>query len=145
MDNTLYDAEARVDAIYPIHMIGDFENPPEWLERLSYDIDVPETMKEMQQFPEMTGAMSPFADFGSSEEVGVAIAEAWARCGRRGFMVSASVCARQYIDPDTYYSGWGITKRIWFFVEEIDQVEPELLKRASALHAKAKAEKAGAA
>jgi hypothetical protein len=144
MYDTLYDAEARVNAIYPIHMIGDPEHPPEWLEQLSDEIDVPATMKEMQQFPELSGVISGLDDFGSSEDVALAIADKWVLNGRHGFMVWASVCARQYIGPDTFYSGWGITLAVWFFVEDVAQVEPELLKRAVALHTIAE-QKAGAA
>jgi hypothetical protein len=135
MDSTLYDAQARVNAIYPIHMIGDPEHPPEWLEEISSFLDSPAVVSELNNFPELAYMVHNLDDYGSSKDVGMAIAKAWATCARHGFMVFASVCVRTYLSPDTFYSGWGHTQLIWFLVEYVDQIEPELLKRASALHA----------
>lgn len=144
MYSTLYDAEARVNAIYPIHMSGDPDHPPEWLEEFCRFIDSPAVMGEMEHFPELADLMRRLDDFESSKDLGMAIAEAWALYGSRGFMVFASVCVRTYQSPSAFYSGWGHTQLLWFFVEDVDQIEPELLKRASALHA-SQAEKVGAA
>ncbi|MVA24516.1 hypothetical protein V6582_05720 [Agrobacterium vitis] len=144
MHNNLYDAEARVNGIYPIHMLGDPESPPEWLEELCEFIDIPAHMKELEKLPELARLLSDLDQFDSSKELAEAIAERLVLSGRRGFMVHASVCVRRYTSSDAFFSGWGHTQLLWFFCENVDQIEQELLRKACAFHA-SRAEKVGAA
>ncbi|BCH63241.1 hypothetical protein RvVAT039_04570 [Agrobacterium vitis] len=144
MYENLYDAEARVDAIYPIHMLGDPQSPPDWLEEFCDAIDVTANADLAVSFPELAKLVAHIDEFTSPRRLRETVAELWELNGRRGFMATASICIRTYLAPDTWKSGWGYTQQLWFYVESVDAIEPELLKRAADLHA-AQAKKVGAA
>ncbi|MDM9647724.1 hypothetical protein [Rhizobium sp. S163] len=139
----LFDAEARVAGIYPIALIGDPENPPEWVKQFAEDVDCNDVVTIFRGMPEIAGLCDLDA-FASAGEHAAAIAEAWVHTGREGFIVRTEICHRRYVGngSNAYYSGWGIVKLGWIYVETIDGVEPAVLAKATAIHDVAKAETA---
>ncbi|MHC2481311.1 hypothetical protein [Rhizobium leguminosarum] len=137
----LFDAEARVAAIYPIGMIGDPENPPEWVEQFTEDADFGDAKAIFGEHAELE-RLTNVDDFASTVEHAAAVAEAWVMSGREGFLVRTEICQRRYVGngSSAYYSGWGIVALGWIYVETADQVEKAVLIKATAMHDAAKAE-----
>ncbi|ANH05007.1 hypothetical protein shn_13790 [Shinella sp. HZN7] len=135
-NDALLEEEARVVAIYPLGMIGDTENPPEWLTELWEDADDPADPL-FQTLPELSAVMS--------DDVGE-----WARAlvvrSRSGFIVRFEVCVRHYFPPPitSYRSSWNWFQEGTLYAETIDEVGPAVLKLAREQH-DAERQKAGSA
>lgn len=145
MFDNLHDAETRVQAIYPIEMIGDPENPPKWVEEFAENIGNVYIDAIVEQFAELTSVADPEA-YLTEKDHAQAIAAEWAWARRKGFVVFFEVCWRRYQkgDAGVFVSGWGAVHLCWIYAETIEEIEPKVLSVATDLHAKAKA-RAGAA
>lgn len=138
MYTNLYDAEARVAAIYPIAMIGDAEYPPKWLREFAENFDNIYVSEIIASHPELA-RVAEAGDFEDDKTHAAAFAEQWQLAGRGGFIVFAEVCIRRYTEGSTaYYSGWGYIQLTWLYCETIDEVLPKTLAFAERLHAQSK-------
>jgi hypothetical protein len=136
----LYDSEAQIFGMFPIHGIGDAESPPDWVETF---VDSHAFEKLARDFPELAGLFE--ASNLSSREMATEVAERWSIVGRTGFIVEAYVNARTYQRGCTsFFSGPGHQQIYWFYVCSADNAVPELIKLAEEQHARSRA-KAGAA
>lgn len=131
----LYNSEAQICGLYPIHGIGDAENPPEWVEAF---VDSHAFEKLARDFPELGGLLE--ADQLSTSEMATELAERWAIVGRTGFIVQAHVNVRAYQKGGSFFSGPGHQQIHWFYVFTAENAVPELIKRAEEQHARSKAQ-----
>lgn len=135
----LYDSEAQICGLFPIHAIGDAESPPDWVETF---VDAHAFEKLARDFPELAGLLE--ASNLSSREMATEVAERWSLVGRTGFIVEAQVNVRAYQKGGSFFSGPGHQQIHWFYVCSADNAVPELIKLAEEQHARSRA-KAGAA
>lgn len=145
MYTNLFDAEARVAAIYPIEMIGDPENPPKWVEEMAENIDDTFIGGIIDEMPELHSVRS--ADpYLNEKDHAQALAHEWVWARRSGFIVHCEVCWRRYPEAgsDAFYSGWSIVSLCWIYAETLEEISAKVLAVATELHNKAKA-RAGAA
>lgn len=133
-NDAMFEEEARVTAIHPLGMIGDTENPPDWLIELWEDAqDANDPI--FSALPELVAVMvDDVAD--------------WARAlilhFRSGFIVRFEVCVRHYFPPPVtaYRSGWNWIQQGTFYAETIEEIGPAVLKNARHQH-EAERQKAG--
>lgn len=136
----LYDCEAQICGLFPIHAIGDAESPPEWVENF---VEAYQFEALAQQFPELQGLLDD-NDL-SYRQMASEVADRWLMKRRTGYIVQAHVNVRQHQKGSTaFFSGPGHQQIHWFFVSSADDAVPELIKRAEEQHAQSRA-KAGAA
>lgn len=134
-NDALFEEEARVAAIYPIGMIGDTENPPDWLKELWEDF-VETSDPLFQSLPEL----KPDADDASQWALALIMHS------RTGFIVKFEVCIRCYYPPpvSAFNSSWGLYRCHCVYASSIDEIGPAVLKIARDQH-EAERLKAGAA
>lgn len=125
-NDEMLEEEARVTAIHPIGMIGDTENPPEWLIELWEDAQDPSD-PIFSALPELAAVMVDD------------VAE-WARAlvmhSRSGFIVRFEVCVRHYFPPPAtaYQSSWNWVQLGTLYAQTIEEVGPAVLKNARDQH-----------
>ncbi len=139
-NHLLYDCEAQICGLFPIHAIGDAESPPEWVETF---VDAQEFEAFAEQFPELQQLIDDNSL--SSRQMASEVADRWVLKRRSGYIVQAHVNVRRYEKGSTaFFSGPGLQQIHWFYVSSADDAVPELIKRAEEQHARSRA-KAGAA
>ncbi len=132
--DNLFDAEARVAAIYMIEALGDPDSPPDWLQDFVDNTDLPDVRTILEAHPELADAidMNKFED---CKEQASALMERWSLVGRKGLIVKAEICVRRYRAGTTIFSsGWGHLRWRWFTVDDLDLIVPTLLGIASGQH-----------
>lgn len=136
----LFEHEAQICGMYPIHGIGDAENPPDWVETF---VDAHGFEAVSKQFPDIVKLLER-QDL-SSEDLAIECAGRWIMRRNTGYIVHAQVNVRDYsADGNSFCSGPGYQQIHWFYVATADEAVTELIQRAEAQHAKSRA-KAGAA
>lgn len=137
MATNLFDAGARVAAVYPIGMIGDPENPPSWLYEIA---DSPFLMEVLRlDLPEWR----PIADLAHHHDtsaVARALADAMFLASRAGFIVRAEVKARQYYAEAEFEATWDHFCSLYLHAPDAFAILPRVVTAAEKLHAMAKAD-----
>ena len=136
INDELFQEEARVAGIFPLGMMGDPENSPDWLGELHDHAYVPEHPL-FKQLPEL----APLA--GCTDVKNWSDALLYQK--RCGFIVKYEVCVRHY-QPNgtTFISGWWMYQSGYHYFETFDEIGPAVLKLAREQH-EAERAKAGAA
>lgn len=132
METPLFDLEARVAAIYPIHMLGDPENPPDWVEALGDEL-TDANNPIFDDLPEL----KPLAD--DDETIPERWAMALCLAGRLGFLVYYEACIRKYHDAGSWSSSWGYYRSGYVYAATVDEIEPKVIAIAERQHALEKA------
>lgn len=145
MYTNLFDAEARVAAIYPISLIGDPEFPPKWVIDFADNLDNEYIADIVSDMPELEWTTSADAYSMSEKERAMAIAFDWQASGRDGLIVHFEVCMRRYLKVgSSFVSGWGAVYLCWAHADTVDEISGKVLAIATQIHEAAKA-RAGAA
>jgi len=122
----LYQEEARVEAIYPLALMGDPERIPAWLEDFVDYHDEP-SRPIFEALPELVALIDVQDPH--------LWAEALQRCTRRGLIIRYEVMIRAYRGASgAYFSGWGRVRYGYLYAEEIDDVGPAVLAVARRQH-----------
>lgn len=143
MYDNLFDAEARVAAIYPIHGIGDSETPPEWVEEFLFGCGSTDLQAIAEHCPELA-KIDP-DHYAQTRDLAFDVANGWVLKARQGYIVEAHVCVRSYLDSSSsWYSGWGHYQIYWIYVASADDAIARTIELANRQHDEAQT-KAGAA
>ena len=143
MEKNLFDHEARIAGMYPIHAIGDAESPPEWVEDFLDGVGPRDYQQILLECPELLPVAEP-NDFDRTRDQAAAFAEQWTLHSRTGYLVRAEVCVRRYENRTSFWSGWGLCQLYWLFVPSAEDAIARVIDVASQQHEASKA-KAGAA
>lgn len=124
-NDALFEEEARIAAIYPIGMMGDPENPPEWLTELFEACTSPsdDLFKKLPELHPQAESVYEWAD-------GLIMRS------RTGFVVRFEVCTRTYLAPPStaWMSGWGCYHFRYLYIEAFDEIGPTVLAAVRAYH-----------
>ena len=136
----LFEHDAQICGMYPIHAIGDAESPPDWVETFVEGYEFETVAKHFPDLAELLERQDL-----STKELASEIAERWIMRRHSGFIVHGQVNVRTYAEGGkSFFSGPGYQQIHWFYVATADEAVTELIQRAEAQHAKSRA-KAGAA
>lgn len=135
---TLFDAEARVEAIYPLLGIGDPDAPPSWIEEFLESCGPKEYAGIAERCPDL-GRLE-LGERSRVKDAAADLAQMWLISRQTGFFVLAHVNVRTYQSDTAFWSGPGHVRIHWLFVASADEAIPLVLDVASRQHEKSKSD-----